>query len=1066
MKTQLKIIFVLQFTLLLSACGGSSSSDPLDLRNDAPRVRVSAPASVPRGVEVTLDGSKTSDVDGEIASYAWKQDTKDTVQVSLADANTSKAKFSTPATQLDSTDLHFKLTATDAEGKSASKSVVVHLIGSEDTGEAPTAVMDNVPSAVALNQTLDLDGSKSHDNNAGGEIVSWKWTLQQPDELNISLTKDTEEKAQLVTPQHYIGTVDFKVMLKVTDNDGRTHEVSKTIKLNGIPAYRVNGTVSVVSGSHMDSDINNPAATYIANDTLDTPQLINNPSRVVGYVNKAGAGLDGRSKALGDRRDFYKMSLLKGQTVEFSYFVGAEKKVGDLIFFENDFDLFVYDENKTLIDIGFHGVIVDVPVGNNKEEKRETVYLTAPETGDFLIEVYAGRGSGNYKLEITDRIHQSQLGELTLSAEFVPGEVIVKRTSGIELQRRQQLNQMSGLKKLAGKSERAVLYQFPILSAKNQSIQYKTIAQRVNDDKQAKIATLNQIVALRQQKDVVYAEPNYIEYPQDTEPSDPLYDAKQWHYKNINLPQAWDITTGDSSVVVAVLDTGIHANHPDIKTQLQANGYDFVKDAENSGDGDGIDDDPTDNSEGLSHGTHVAGTVMAASDNGIGVSGVTWHSSLMAVRVLGKEGGTTYDVTQGILYAAGLDNDSGIILDENQRADIINMSLGGYFNSQYRQDAIRSARVNDVVIVASSGNNGSEKVVAYPAAHDGVIAVGATDKNNTVTGYSNKGEKLDVVAPGGNTRTAREDGVLSLFADGNSFDYEFINGTSMAAPHVSGVIALMKAVYPQMKPDDVDLWLEGEILTNDLGHFGHDHSYGYGLIDAYKAVLIAQKAKNNEKIIIPARVKVSPQRLNFESDLDAFSFVIEAITDSAGNGEVLAIESVTASENWISLKKPQGGYGSYEVKVDRSLLDKRLYSGSIVIEIENAKGAKKRRIEISVVVNNSVQVVSVFSLLDVLLYDNYDLERPRSPVYAVQALPVKDHPGEYSYQFLDILEGKYDILAATDMDNDHLLSPIHFDPIGYPTDYPYSDVGLPFSILDVVRDIDSFDFSISIRSGL
>ena len=147
--------------------------------------------------------------------------------------------------------------------------------------------------------------------------------------------------------------------------------------------------------------------------------------------------------------------------------------------------------------------------------------------------------------------------------------------------------------------------------------------------------------------------------------------------------------------MVAVLDTGIHA---ELENQVTADGYDFIKDSTNAGDGifsGGIDSDPTDNSEGISHGTHVSGTIIAASDNDAGVSGIAWNSRLLPIRVLGIDGsGTTFDVTQGLLYAGGLGNDSGSILNESRRADVINMSLGGGDYSQYLQYSINQVRAN------------------------------------------------------------------------------------------------------------------------------------------------------------------------------------------------------------------------------------------------------------------------------------------------------------------------------------------------------------------------------------
>ena len=203
---------------------------------------------------------------------------------------------------------------------------------------------------------------------------------------------------------------------------------------------------------------------------------------------------------------------------------------------------------------------------------------------------------------------------------------------------------------------------------------------------------------MRGRSDVASAELNTILQPARV-PSDPLY-TLQWHYPMIRLPQAWDSTIGSPSVVIAVVDTGVVLTHPDLQGQLVA-GYDFISSASRARDGDGIDPDPSDPGDlalgtGASsfHGTHVAGTIGAASDRPtgeIGVAGVAWGARVMPIRVLGLQGGTNYDVLQGVRYAAGLPNDSGTV--PAQPADVINLSLSGGGFSQVAQDLFdRGAR--------------------------------------------------------------------------------------------------------------------------------------------------------------------------------------------------------------------------------------------------------------------------------------------------------------------------------------------------------------------------------------
>ena len=176
----------------------------------------------------------------------------------------------------------------------------------------------------------------------------------------------------------------------------------------------------------------------------------------------------------------------------------------------------------------------------------------------------------------------------------------------------------------------------------------------------------------------------------------------------------------------------------------------MISNATNAGDGDGVDSNPEDPGDrGLGdgsssfHGTHVAGTVAAATNNNAGVAGVAWQSRIMPMRVLGLEGGTSFDLIQAILYAAGLENASGQV--PTQRVDVINMSLGGGGFSSSEASAITAARDAGVIIVAAAGNSGSANQ-EYPASYDGVVSVAAINQSNTRTSYSNFGQSIDAVS--------------------------------------------------------------------------------------------------------------------------------------------------------------------------------------------------------------------------------------------------------------------------------------------------------------------------------
>jgi serine protease len=318
------------------------------------------------------------------------------------------------------------------------------------------------------------------------------------------------------------------------------------------------------------------------------------------------------------------------------------------------------------------------------------------------------------------------------------------------------------------------------------------------------------LAALAKRSDVVWAQPNYIQKALAV-PNDEFF-SNQWHYPSIKLEQAWDIEKGLSNpVTVAVLDTGILGNHPDFAGKLLP-GFDFISDARAARDGNGRDNNAEDvgdlfePTQSSYHGSHVAGTVAAATNNSLGVAGVSWGAKILPVRVLGQGGGTIADIIDGMLWSAGL-SVSGVPNNPNP-ADILNMSLGGNGScaqSPAYQEAINQINQAGKIIVVAAGNENQDASNARPASCSGVITVGATEFAKARAPYSNFGTRIDVMAPGGDVSAdlnndTRPDGVLSLLkndSNGN-FNFVFENGTSMAAPHVAGVIALLKSKDPSL----------------------------------------------------------------------------------------------------------------------------------------------------------------------------------------------------------------------------------------------------------------------------
>jgi len=264
---------------------------------------------------------------------------------------------------------------------------------------------------------------------------------------------------------------------------------------------------------------------------------------------------------------------------------------------------------------------------------------------------------------------------------------------------------------------------------------------------------------------ILYAEPDYIVHAL-AQPNDPDYAFYQWNMPHVGLEGAWDTTTGAEDIVIAVIDTGVDLAHPDLAGKLVA-GYDYVNDDSNPSDDNG-------------HGTHVAGIAAAATNNSIGVAGVSWGSKIMPVKVLASDGwGSSSDIAQGIQWAA----DHG--------ADILNLSLGGDTYSTTEANAVNYAYGLGCLVVAAAGNDFEDgNDTMYPAAFNHVLGVGAVGDLNEHADYSNTGYYLDVVAPGGNPTGPFDPNpnhwIRSTYWQGSGNSYASLFGTSMACPHVAG----------------------------------------------------------------------------------------------------------------------------------------------------------------------------------------------------------------------------------------------------------------------------------------
>ena len=781
--------------------------------------------------------------------------------------------------------------------------------------------------------------------------------------------------------------------------------------------HRISGTVRAPENMLVDSDVNDPNAPYESNDTFDTAQKLINPVVVGGYLNMPGLGSSGRSQIGGDTEDIYRVTLAAGQIV--TLFVSDPSTDATL--------------SLRLYAVGDTGIPVDAASGVVASGS-----VAAAESGDYFLVVTIDGGYANYNLTVGQSIGgldgNTPSNPTTMTADFIPDQVIIRfkesLTNNPASIRSADMASSLGMRWRAGNPGRSMLMSFS--EPAERQLVFKSLGIKSDRSLSARVGavsaiearqeTLKVIQALRQRPDVLYAEPNYIRQAALV-PDDAQY-AYQWHYPAINLPQAWDITTGNTNVVVAVIDTGVLLNHPDLQGRLTG-GYDFISDPTFSLDGDGIDDnpdDPGDQAVGGSsfHGTHVAGTVGALTDNGSGVAGVTWSTRIMPLRVLGLYGGTSYDIQQAILYAAGLANDSDTV--PTQPADIINLSLGGSQYSAAEQAVIDQARSQGIIIVAAAGNESSASA-SYPAAYNGVVSVSAVDLEFRLAWYSNFGASIDIAAPGGDrsadlNNDGYPDGVLSTAGDDSggsiNFVYSRLDGTSMASPHVAGVAALMKSIYSQLTPDQFDLALEAGLITEDLGAAGRDNQFGYGLIDALKAVQEAQRL--NVGGGLPAVIVANPKFINIGSDAaDQISVVL---TVQNGGEENLFIQSVsvnTLASAWISVTPTTidaNGLGEYRVDVDKTDLALGLYSAYITIASDDTSD-----VVLPVTLRNGFFIGGGNSGFHYIMLVDANSNRR----IAQSEVGFSSMIGGYPFEFAGLAPGQYYLYAGTDLDNDYIL---------------------------------------------
>jgi serine protease len=803
-------------------------------------------------------------------------------------------------------------------------------------------------------------------------------------------------QASIRTALHLLLIGLFALLNLAACGGGGDNQISST---PGTSRFTLSGTVTAPDIAVVDWDVNDANASNPSesNNGLSSTQPLVSPVSLAGFVNRAG-----------DISDFFSVSLLNAQIITL-YVADSDNA---------DIDLFLYNDL---------GRLLNSAMGNDAVET-----LTITADADYIIEVRIVDSGTGQPISVQNSLYNLVIGTaspaivprgMRLSDDFVSGEVIVRfidqtfSIAGGATPAGDRKALALGMEWVGGDPGRSMRMRFD--SQTETAAVYHSLgmadgaleqaAKITDDDLRGKQRTLEVIKALRQREDVLYAEPNYIRKA-FVIPNDTNFNL-QWHYDLIHLPEAWDLTTGSSAVIVAVVDTGVLINHPDLAAKLTGTGYDFVSNVDFSGDGDSIDNNPDDpgdkassNNTSTFHGTHVAGTIAAATGNDLGVAGAGWQTRVMAIRAMGLGGvGTDYDISQGIRYAAGLANDSGTI--PAQSADIINMSLGSNVNSNTLADAIQAAENQGVIVIAAAGNE-STNLPFYPAAYDTAVSVSAVDFAAKLAPYSNYGATVDVAAPGGDASADQNgdaigDGVLStLGRDGSGtieMVYGFYQGTSMAAPHVAGVAALMKAQQPGMTPSDFRVHLASGNITNNIGDADF---FGSGLIHAQKAVLAAQSGS------LPTLLSTTPSILSMGTALTGAIITAEKIGDTSVD---LTISNASSDASWLSVTPAAvdaNGLGTYTVAGDRSGLSDGAYSGSITFTSAQNTATVSVTMQVRTVTSSTDPGFHYIRLVDATTNE------------ITHELGVESLNGNYDFSIAGVAEGRYFLFAGTDLDDD------------------------------------------------
>jgi serine protease len=835
-------------------------------------------------------------------------------------------------------------------------------------------------------------------------------------------------------------------------------------------AYNLAGSISVAENAAVDSDLNDiNQAGRVSNDSPDAPQALSAPVLLVGTVNEAGSGPAGPNQAAGDYDDGFAVDLVAGQVIELEF--AAEPS-------SNDVDLYVYTPGLT-----------QVGASNGTGTRYECVRISTD--GRYLIDVNSFKGASIYNLRIGAPGTGGACANSTTALNFNPQELLAvpwqaatraqaAANGGTSAGSAAALLQQGGVTAAPTQGLGPQLLKLPTSSSAR--VQGLSRLAAASGRVQAAAATTASgepaaITALRYAKQLratgLYQDvhPNWFmertllvgSFP----PNDRNYAYQRWHYEQINLPAAMARLQALPSQptrrpVVAVIDDGVVLNHPDLAPQLFSVGRAFIS-RTTGGDGNLASGDniSTRADNPVFHGTHVAGTVAASTFDGDFGAGVAPMAQILPLRVFPPNGGATLlDVVNAMLYAAGLPNNSNTV--PSRAADVINMSLGAdtVCPTAY-QNAVNQVRNVGVIVVAAAGNSarndqGRAVSVGTPANCNGVIAVSALDARKQLTFYSNTGAGVTVAGPGGDTSQSTSgsgapDGIYSSVATFDAAGTRLASfgpmmGTSMASPHVAGVMALMRYVNPNLTPGQIDTLFSSGALTDDLASLGRDSSTGWGLINARKAVDAALTAAGSSAPLPSGAIVATPSALDFGSFATTATL---DLSDTGSSGE--RVTAITSSSPAVTVSSPApanaSGLGRYTLTLNRSLLAIGTHYPTVTFQLQPSRTLV---VQLSVTrTATGTAAVGNFGPIYVIVMD---------PDSSDSQTVLADYAaGRYQWQLSGWKHPRAVVLSGADLDNDDFICQ-RGEPCGV---YPISSTGGEAGVIDLSGNRSDLDMQLA-----